>query len=58
VHDELVYEIKTEDVSEIGETLRKIMEDVVDPKLLSGVPIIAEMSVGPTWGDVQRVTRK
>jgi hypothetical protein len=31
------------------------MESVVDPKLLSGVPIIAEMSVGTNWGNVERV---
>ncbi len=57
VHDELVYEIDEKDVEEIGEAIRSVMEDVVDPKLLSGVPIIAEMSVGTNWGNVERVTR-
>ncbi len=54
VHDELVYEIKDEDVTEIGEAIRSVMESVVDPALLSGVPIIAEMSVGDTWGSVEK----
>ncbi len=58
VHDELVYEIDGSDVTEIGEALRSVMESVVDPKLLSGVPIIAEMSVGTNWGNVERVSHK
>lgn len=57
VHDELVYEIKDEDVAEIGEEIRKVMESVVDPKLLGGVPIVAEMSVGPNWGETERIAR-
>ncbi len=57
VHDELVYEIDEQDVHEIGEALRTVMESVVDSNLLSGVPIIAEMSVGTNWGNVERVKR-
>ncbi len=57
VHDELVYEIDDNDVEEIGEALRSVMESVVDPALLSGVPIIADMSIGTTWGNVERVAR-
>lgn len=57
VHDELVYEIVESDVSEIGEALRSVMENVVDPAQLSGVPIKAEMSVGDSWGSVQKVQR-
>lgn len=55
VHDELVYEVDENDVQEIGEAIRSVMESVVDPALLSGVPIIAEMSVGTNWGNVERV---
>ncbi len=55
VHDELVYEIAENDIEEIGEALRGVMESVVDPAQLSGVPIIAEMSVGTNWGNVERV---
>ncbi len=55
VHDELVYEIKKEDVAEIMPQLKHVMESVVDPNLLSGVPIIAEANVGPNWGNLKRV---
>ncbi len=57
VHDELVYEIAEKDVAEIGEALRAVMENVVDPALLSGVPIKAEMSVGESWGAAEKVSR-
>ncbi len=57
VHDELVYEIVANDAEEIGSELRKTMEDVVDPARLSGVPIVAEMSLGDTWGTVQKIQR-
>ena len=56
VHDELVYEIRSDVASEISEEIRALMENVVDPKLLSGVPIRAEISTGPDWGSVERVT--
>ena len=55
VHDELVYEIKKEDVDMIMPQLKHVMESVVDTKKLSGVPIIAEANVGPNWGDLKRV---
>ncbi|MCE9541671.1 hypothetical protein K8R03_03925 [Candidatus Kaiserbacteria bacterium] len=57
VHDELVYEIAEKSVAEIAPALRAVMEHVVDPKMISGVPIIAEMSVGDTWGSTERVMR-
>ncbi len=58
VHDELVYEIREDSVEEIGEAIRSVMEDVVDPAQLSGVPITAEMSVGDTWGSVQKIAHQ
>lgn len=57
VHDELVYEIAEKDALEIGNALRETMEQVVDPKALAAVPIVAEMSVGDTWGTVEKIKR-
>lgn len=57
VHDELVYEIRAERALEIGGALRTVMEDVVDPAQLAGVPIRAEMSAGPSWGETVKVPR-
>lgn len=58
VHDELVYEVEEKNAQTIARKLRDIMENVVDPKLLSGVPIIAEVSIGIDWGSVKRIGRK
>ncbi len=52
VHDELVYEIRTEKVKKIAAKIKEIMESVLTPEETSGVPITAEMKVGPNWGDM------
>ncbi len=57
VHDELVYEVSADEVGTIAPALCHTMENVVDIKYLSGVPIKAEISVGPNWGSVERVER-
>lgn len=57
VHDELVYEVEEKSAEEIARTLREIMERVVDPALLSGVPIHAEVSLGKDWGNVRKISR-
>ncbi|KKW24784.1 MAG: polymerase protein [Candidatus Kaiserbacteria bacterium GW2011_GWB1_52_6] len=56
VHDELVYEIKREDLQEIMPVIKHTMESVVDPKKLSGVPIVAEANTGPNWGDLRKLS--
>ncbi|MDD4477101.1 MAG: DNA polymerase I [Patescibacteria group bacterium] len=49
VHDELVFEVKKELAEEIGEKVKKIMEDVV--KLL--VPVKVEVETGKRWGEMK-----
>ena len=50
VHDELVYEIRTERVEALSKKIKEIMESVLSPKETNGVPIIATMKSGPNWG--------
>jgi DNA polymerase-1 len=57
VHDELVYEIPAKGAEDIARTLRTVMERAAPSERLSGVPIIAEASVGPNWGEMERITR-
>ena len=57
VHDELVYEIASDKAESIARRLRDVMEGIVETKLLSGVPIIAEIAIGPNWGAVERIAR-
>ncbi len=57
VHDELVYEVVERDVGKIVPRLRHVMESVVTKEQLSGVPIVAEASVGKNWGDLKKLSR-
>jgi DNA polymerase-1 len=57
VHDELVYEIEEKNAEKIAFEIRRIMESVAPPSKLSGVPIVAEVSVGKNWGDTKRINR-
>ena len=52
VHDELIYEITDRLVPEIAPKIRRIMESVISPKDIYGVPLLASSSVGPSWGEV------
>lgn len=53
VHDELVYEIRTERVEELGMRIKEVMEQAFPEELSNGVPIIADANQGPNWGDMQ-----
>ena len=55
VHDELVYEVDEEGAEEIARALKGVMESVAPHERLSGVPIVAKISLGKTWGSVERL---
>lgn len=52
VHDELVFEIKNEVLEKEIPVLKKLMEGVFDKKETYGVPIKADVAVGPNWADL------
>jgi DNA polymerase-1 len=49
VHDELIFEVREDLVSEIAPEIKKIMEGVMKLK----VPIIAEIKSGYNWGELE-----
>lgn len=53
VHDELVFEIKKDDVDDIVPQLRKIMSDVLVGHDTKGVPIEVEAKAGQNWADMK-----
>lgn len=55
IHDELIYEIKTDIIEDIAPKIREIMENVLTPEQTKGVPIIANASAGKSWGEMKRV---
>ena len=48
VHDELVFEIKEDQVTEIAPKIKSIMETVHTFK----VPILVELKTGKNWGEL------
>ena len=55
VHDELVYEVDVAQSALIVPVIKEVMEQVVAPSMLNGVPIVAEASTGPNWGTMKRI---
>ncbi len=53
VHDELVYEVRANQAKALGAHIKDIMESIVRGEETRGVPLIATMKTGPSWGDLQ-----
>jgi len=51
VHDELLFEVKKDKVSEWSAKIKKIMENILKLK----VPIIADASAGDNWGELEKI---
>ena len=58
VHDELVFEIQESKIKTIVPKLKEIMESVVPKEKSHGVPIVAEVSVGKNWGELEKLKMK
>lgn len=56
VHDELIYEIRTDVWDEVAPMINETMESVLTEKETNGVPIDVDASCGPRWGALERVT--
>lgn len=53
VHDELVYEVKTEHAQELTAKIKSVMESVLTEDQTHGVPILAQAKSGPNWGALE-----
>lgn len=53
IHDELIYEIKEDLVTEITPKIKEIMQNILPPDKIFGVPIIVNVSVGDNWGNMK-----
>jgi len=52
VHDELLFEVPSKDISAVGIYVKKVMEGVCD----IGVPIIVETKFGKNWEDMKALS--
>lgn len=55
VHDELVYEVKEHIVESVAPEIKKIMQNVIDPKETSGVTLAANASFGDNWVETEEI---
>ncbi len=55
VHDELVFEIKSEKVKTIVPELVSLLEGVLADKETFGVPLIAEVKAGKNWNEMEKL---
>jgi DNA polymerase-1 len=53
VHDELVFEIKDNEVKSVVPELVKIMEAALGEKESHGVPLVADVKIGADWNEMQ-----
>lgn len=52
IHDELVFEVKNDQVKEVAKVVKEVMENVVTLK----VPILVDVKVGDNWGELETIT--
>jgi DNA polymerase-1 len=52
VHDELVYEIKSERLAALAPAIKEIMERALPAAMSAGVPIEATAKAGANWGEM------
>jgi DNA polymerase-1 len=53
IHDELMFEIKDEDVAHAVPRIKDIMESILSPEETGGVPIIVDAAVGKRWSEMR-----
>ncbi|MBI2048532.1 MAG: hypothetical protein HYT30_01235 [Parcubacteria group bacterium] len=58
IHDELVFEVKKSEIERVAREMARIMETVVEPKELGGVPIAVTASVGENWGEMEKIKKE
>lgn len=53
IHDELIFEVKKENVADFANETKIIMESVLSEKENRGVPIVVTVEAGANWGEME-----
>lgn len=53
VHDELVFEVRTEKLGALTESIQRLMESALDGQETKGVPILVQAKSGVPWGELE-----
>lgn len=55
IHDELIYEIKSDKAKKVGKEIQQIMENVIPLKDTENIPLSVGVSVGLNWGELKKI---
>jgi DNA polymerase-1 len=55
VHDELIFEIKKENVNELAPKILDRMQSILTEEQTHGVPILSSSAIGPNWGEMKKL---
>lgn len=55
VHDELVFEIREEMVKKVTPELERIMQEVLRPEEMKGIPLVVNGEIGDNWGQTEGI---
>lgn len=55
IHDEVIFEVVSEKVEETARQIRKIMENILIPEKIAGVPIKTSAYRGKNWGEMKEI---
>ncbi len=56
VHDELIFEIKKDKVSELALKILAHMQSILSSEQTKGVPILSSSAAGPNWGEMEKIS--
>jgi DNA polymerase-1 len=57
VHDEIIFEINKNVIKKVAPVIKKIMEEVITVKESGGIPLVINVSVGDSWGEMEKVNQ-
>ena len=55
VHDELVYEIKENIIDSVAPEIKKIMENIIEPKKVYGIVCLSNAAKGDNWAELKLI---
>jgi DNA polymerase-1 len=55
IHDELIFEVPEEKAKEIAERVRDIMQSVLSPEEMRGIPLAVSGALGANWGEMEKI---
>jgi DNA polymerase-1 len=53
IHDELVFEIREDFVEKVRSDLERIMQSVIKPEEMKGIPLMVNGEIGDNWGQTE-----